>query len=571
MTEEIQTEERTDITALRATLKEEEADVQLARERGLDLINELFMATRTFAIHAPDNEATEYPVQRLLKTIRALIEAVGSAQFIVAEGESYINDVRIRVEARNYNNLQHVTGLMDKHGLGGITFSRSLSTEQAHHLALGLNARPDGDDPLDAVRTYMEHNDVPVGLEPPFVQATDDMVIEGTIADRTGTAGYAQSIAALKDYADVVVSEGFANPLKVRRAVQDLIDLSADNVELPLKLQAIQGAEDPFFNHSINVANLSIAVGKALGLSKVHLRELGVAAIFHDVGYTYLEAPEDGDAEYSRKREENRQLHPITGVMLVGNEKGYQPHKARRMRVALEHHMHYRRPGGFPPLFTNRVGVFTRIVQVCDHYDAMVASDALTGLGKFLPATAMRKILQGAGTRFDPVVVRAFVAVMGRHPFGSLVKLNNRYVAIVSGSGRPGDGFKRPVLRLIQDRDGNPMDEEIDLLDEEHRDKWIVRALKPSKEGVDIKSYLFGERSMIRELMEGTEAVKGAEAMPDDAVPTAGKAQSVTILEDAPASSSSSATQLIAPEDEGTEIEVEEEEDDEEVTMEIEY
>jgi len=495
----------TDISGLRATLREEEADVQTSREKGLDLVNEMFMATRTFAIHASDNKATEYPIQRLVKTIRGLIEAIGTAQFIVAEGESYINDVRIRVEARNYGNLQHVIHLMDRHGVGGITFSRSLDAEQAKQLVLALNERPADDSPLAALRNRVEEAEIQVGLEPPFVQATDDAVVEGTPAEALGTVGYATSVAALKDYAEVVVSEGFANPLKVRRAVQDMIDLSADDVGLPLRLQAIQGIEDPFFNHSVNVANLSIAVGKTLGLSKVHLRELGVAAIFHDVGYAYLRAIEQDAADLDRKREENRQLHPITGLMLVANEKGYQPHKARRMRVALEHHLHYRRPGGFPPLFTNRLGVFTRIVQVCDHYDAMVAPEPDSGRARFLPAHAMRKVLQGGGIRFDPVVVKAFVRVMGRHPFGSLVMLNTRQMAIVTGTGRPADGFKRPAVRLIRDRDGEQLNEEVDLLEEEHQDKWIVRALDPLKEEVDVVAYLFGEYSAISDLMDNVE------------------------------------------------------------------
>ncbi len=497
--------DRTDITGIRATLKEEEKDVQLSREKGLDLVNELFMSTRTFQLHASDNQATEYPIQRLVATVRSLIESLGTAQFIVAEGEAYINDVRIRVEARNYGNLQHITQLMDSHDLGGITFSRSLSPEKARGLIEALNTRAPKERPLDALRENCTDRDVPVGLEPPFVQATDDMTLAPAPTENEGTAGYAQGIAALKDYADVVVSEGFANPLKVRRAVQDMIDLSAEDIELPLKLQAIHGVEDPFFNHSVNVANLSIAVGKRLGLSKVHLRELGVAAVFHDVGYAFLDAPEEGDEDYARKREENRQLHPITGVMLVSNEKGYQPHKARRMRVALEHHLHFKRPGGFPPLFTNRLGVFTRIVQVADHYDAMVAPDATTGNSPFLPAKAMRKIMQGAGVRFDPVVVKAFVQVMGRHPYGSLVKLNTRELAIVVGAGRPGDGFKRPPIRIVRAADDSKMNNAVDLLDEEHHSRWIIRALDPVAQGIDINAYLFGEYAEISEIMEGVD------------------------------------------------------------------
>ncbi|MDP7112837.1 MAG: HD domain-containing protein, partial [Myxococcota bacterium] len=447
-------DERVDLTKMRATAREEEAEVAISRERGLDLVNELFMATRTFVIHAAENEATNYSIERMVKTIRALIEGLGTAQFIVAEGEAYINDVRIRVEARNYGNLQHITTVLGGHECGGLTLSRSLSDEEARALIMALVARPPKEeDKLESLRAAIAEGNVPVAAEKPFVQAMgdeeeydEDYDEDDEDIGEEATTNFAYGIAALRDYADVVVAEGFANPLKVRRAVQEMIDLSVQDFDASLKLHTIQGADDPYFNHSLNVANLAIAVGQKLGISKVHLRELGSAAVFHDVGYTYLEPAVRGDPEFQRRREENRQLHPVTGVMIVGNEKGYQPHKARRMRVALEHHMHFRRPGGFPPIFTNRLGVFSRIVQVCDHYDAMVAPDPETGEHEILPPQALQRVIAGSGSRFDPVIVRAFVQVMGRYPFGTLVRLNTREIGIVISSGRPGDGFKRPVV-----------------------------------------------------------------------------------------------------------------------------
>jgi HD-GYP domain-containing protein (c-di-GMP phosphodiesterase class II) len=505
-------DERVDLTKMRATAREEEAEVGVSRERGLDLVNELFMATRTFVIHSAENEATNYSIERMVKTIRALIEGLGTAQFIVAEGEAYINDVRIRVEARNYGNLQHITSLLAGHECGGLTLSRSLSDEEARALTLALVARPPKDrDKLESLRAAIAEGDVPVAAEMPFVQAMgdeeeydDEDYEDDEDVGEEATTNFAYGIAALRDYADVVVSEGFANPLKVRRAVQEMIDLSVQDFDASLKLHTIQGADDPYFNHSLNVANLAIAVGQKLGMSKVHLRELGSAAVFHDVGYTYLEPAVKGDPEFQRRREENRQLHPVTGVMIVGNEKGYQPHKARRMRVALEHHMHFRRPGGFPPIFTNRLGVFSRIVQVCDHYDAMVAPDPETGEHEILPPQALQRVIAGSGTRFDPVIVRAFVQVMGRYPFGTLIRLNTREIGIVISSGRPGDGFKRPVVRLIVGRDNERLDEAVDLMDEDQRHRWIVKALNPEDAGIDIRGAIFGDASALGDVAEET-------------------------------------------------------------------
>ena len=130
-------DERVDLTKMRATAREEEAEVAISRERGLDLVNELFMATRTFVIHAAENEATNYSIERMVKTIRALIEGLGTAQFIVAEGEAYINDVRIRVEARNYGNLQHITTVLGGHECGGLTQVRDPTANGHHRVRVG--------------------------------------------------------------------------------------------------------------------------------------------------------------------------------------------------------------------------------------------------------------------------------------------------------------------------------------------------------------------------------------------------------------------------------------------------
>ena len=122
------------------------------------------------------------------------------------------------------------------------------------------------------LRAAIAEGNVPVAAEKPFVQAMgdeeeydEDYDEDDEDIGEEATTNFAYGIAALRDYADVVVAEGFANPLKVRRAVQEMIDLSVQDFDASLKLHTIQGADDPYFNHSLNVANLAIAVGQKLG------------------------------------------------------------------------------------------------------------------------------------------------------------------------------------------------------------------------------------------------------------------------------------------------------------------
>ena len=96
---------RVDITDQPALLQEQEEVLQQIRLGGVALVNDLFMSIKTVTVHSIDNVATDYPIRRLVGTLSELIDVVGAAQLIVADGEAYINDVRVRVEAKHFDNL----------------------------------------------------------------------------------------------------------------------------------------------------------------------------------------------------------------------------------------------------------------------------------------------------------------------------------------------------------------------------------------------------------------------------------------------------------------------------------
>jgi len=490
---------RVDITDQPALIEEQEQVLRQIREGGVQVINELFMATRTVTFHAADNVATEYPIQHLTHTLTRLIDAVGATQLIVADGEAYINDVRVRVGARYYDNLVHVIELLDRHKVGGIRFGYPLLEDEVRTLVVGLARPPHPDEPYEWLREFYRREGVPVQLDTPFVRADELSLAMDRVGGAYGTFAYAQGVQALKDYANAAIGAGYANPLAVHRSMQELVDFGTQHLSELTRLHLIRGAEDPYFNHAINVATLSIAVGRKLGLSRVELWELGVSALFHDVGYAGV-----GDNKMrAQQREElgvNHALHPILGVRVLAQEKGYARDKAHRMRVAIEHHMHHLRPGGYPPMLTERLGVFTRIVQVCDHYDAAVAPDPRDGTRGALPMQALGQVVAGAGTRFDPVVVDAFTQLMGRYPVGTVLRLNTLDVGLVISDGRSVDAYDRPVVRLVLGVMGEELNQEIDLAEVARDALYVTAVLDPEAEGLDLAELIFGDLEAIDEL-----------------------------------------------------------------------
>ncbi len=477
------------LSELRTGADEDEARIRRAREKGLDLVQQFFMALRTLALHEAGNAATRYPIEAVARTLAELHQEMGTVHFINVEGQAYLNDIRLRVDTQAYANVLYVLNLLDRHGVGGITFPIPLDVVALRAMFNLLLTPPAREDPLLSLREKFVAAQIPAELDTPFFHGRDgdrDRPSLGTA--EYAAEGFAKGLLAIKDYVRAVEAEGLANPLRIRKVVQDLVDISSQDFSNFLKLTTVHGAEDPLFNHCINVCSLSISIGKELGLSRVELADLGSAALLHDVGYAALNQAGAETLQADRSR------HTIAATAVLLRSQDMTPALVRRLRVALEHHMHFQRPGGFPALGNRRPSVFARIVSVADHYDALITStDERRGL---TPGKALERIVAAAGVRFDPAVVRALVRALGRYPFGSVVKLNNGSLALVVSGGRSGTAFTRPLVRIIRDEEGQEVrGEPVDLAEPEHRRLRVVSILDAESEGISTGRYLFGKES----------------------------------------------------------------------------
>ena len=89
----------------------------------------------------------------------------------------------------------------------------------------------------------------------------------------------------------------------------------------------------------------------------------------------------------------------------------------------------------------------------------------------------METILRDANrNRYEPDVVRALLHCLSLFPVGCLVRLSTDEVARVIHSN--GEAFAKPVVAVVQDKDGNPCDppRTIDFLQED--DVRIVGAVE---------------------------------------------------------------------------------------------
>jgi putative nucleotidyltransferase with HDIG domain len=210
---------------------------------------------------------------------------------------------------------------------------------------------------------------------------------------------------------------------------------------------ALPSPRDPLANHAVNVAVLSVAMGRLLGLPRAELVNLGFAALFHDIGRAAEgRFPPDAGNEESL---DAAKMHVTEGIRLASQ--GRELGDAGRMRVIViqEHH---RVADGYP----HAVGLpephlYSRIVATADAYDKL--ENGTPWWAPMNPAEAVRTILRSP-EKFDPAIAELLRDVLGKTPRGTVLELRNgELVVVVEGGARWGN---RPVVRRLFVAPGQP-------------------------------------------------------------------------------------------------------------------
>jgi HD-GYP domain-containing protein (c-di-GMP phosphodiesterase class II) len=162
--------------------------------------------------------------------------------------------------------------------------------------------------------------------------------------------------------------------------------------------------------HTRRVALRSVQVGEELGLSPARLRNLAAGGLLHDIGK--LSVPDEVLKKPGPLDEEEYtviQHHPELGRRLLGELGGFGEGVLR-----LVHDHHERLDGrGYPRrLGKEDLDLDTRILAVCDVYDALISTRVYRAAWSADRALAL--LCEQAGTVFDARCVEALTRVLAR-------------------------------------------------------------------------------------------------------------------------------------------------------------
>jgi len=424
---------------------------------GSQCVTQLYSLIRTAKIHDRGNAAMNQPVNAILTILRTLSQD----QPVVLRFQNdflFLGEMHLKMSPQQ---IGIFSGLMDiflAWSIGAITFSPGVQAQELREFAFLLSTLDPAAVKLSDLQQQLQSGGVVnVTLsagQQTAVRRKDPQAQARTLAKNT----YATAAGAMQNLVQNVRESRAPNFKQAKRAIENLVDLMKYDESVVLGLTTLRCHDEYTHNHSVNVCVLSLALANRVGYPKAELADLGLAALFHDVGKASIPLEVlNKPGEFTDDDWKVMRSHPVEGVINITRLRGITKLPSRMASAAFEHHMNYDF-SGYPKLSVPWTQSLTgRILTIADCYDAMTSARVYRR-EPLLPEKVLKIMFAKSGQSFDPILLKLFVNCVGIIPIGSLVLLDTNELAVVLRPNPGKESAQRPWVKIITDANGNPIE-----------------------------------------------------------------------------------------------------------------
>jgi len=464
---------------------------------GKSLVNQLYIVLRTVKIHEPNNASVINALTEFLSILRNLIGTWESVSIECLGGCLYVNGMRLKVDVSGYASHRYTVEEMEKLGLRSITFLEQLSFEEIRTFAYGLAQIGSVNSEPDKLAQLLEEKGV-TNILIGRVKGADQPSPEEKAED-AGVVAKKTFFNAIKIVRQIMNSASRFEAVKLRRAkraVQAIVDSILNDESFMLGLATIKNHDEYTFNHCVNVCIYCVSLGQRLGLSRCRLGQLGMAALFHDIGK--VEIPWDVLNKPAGLSEEEWKLvkdHTVHGARLLARLSRLDEKTLSAIIVAYEHHMNFDLTGYPVPCQPRQTHLFSRMVRIADAFDAMTTVRIYKSEPS-APHDSVLFLLREADRSFDSRLVKVFISMVGFYPVGTVLELDTGETVVVAKAARDICDIARPMVKVIADANGFQCGGEMLNLAETDRHGRYLRNVKcvveADKFGLNVPELLLG-------------------------------------------------------------------------------
>lgn len=473
----------------------ERQEVASTRRTGRALIVAIHAASRVMKLYPPEHQTVQ---KSLTDLAAAALESSGvDAQLEVRiHGEFiFVNGTRLRLDLSNYASFGRVLELFRASGVGVLRVLREAAPREWFSLltllaTLGSVAEADADE----LARRLQAAGVDAFEVAADAEAEED-IEEREAAKAAARRTYAQSVALTKDVINSVRMGRVPSARKIKRAVQTIVDQVLTEEASLIGLTTLREYDEYTYTHSVNVCIFSVALGKRIGMSKLQLYELGMGALMHDIGKSRV--PTDVIQKSTALDEDDwRRItaHPWLGMLTLFQLRGQQELPYRAMVVAHEHHMR-RDYSGYPKVIRPRqMSMTSKLVAVADAYDAATTRRSYQ-TKPYPPSAVLQEMRDNPLRGLDPVVVKAFITLLGIYPSGTLVVLDTFELAVVLAANVDPEMLSRPRVVIVSDGRGNllqpPIESDLAATGPDGQfARTIIKTADPERYGIRVSDYI---------------------------------------------------------------------------------
>ncbi len=400
---------------------------------GVEVVSTLYMLIRNVRLHDPTNAVFEKPFSALRDAINTIVGVEGSFNLQAVGTNVYLNGKQLRMDFGSLENVKFLTEEFKKKDVGGFAVQRAVQLKELQDF-IWIFSRENASNADEDGAGARKLANIKVGkfakIKEQLDKEEDNEIEQARQVDRKkySLTVYARSVYFMKRFVERLREAGtLPNAARAGRLVQDLVDLSFEQRTHFLGMTTTRALDEYLEYHSVNTTLLSIVFGNELGMRRPQLHELGMAALFHDIGMA--EIPNNVVAKPKGLSKEERRmvdLFPLYTVKTMLKGRMLDQSTVKRMVAAYESKVDYslpmKQPDGSIKLMMPKVelGTYGKIISICATYDALTSARPFREA--YGPEVAMTLMVGDMRYKFDPVLLRIFMKVMAIQPVRVLKK-----------------------------------------------------------------------------------------------------------------------------------------------------